>query len=73
MAEPKYPHRDHRGTEGAIDDADPVAPPPDEYKRGAAPPRRRGNTDAGKPHTGADGEKAYGAPMDSPEDRAKKK
>lgn len=80
MSTPKYPHRDYRGTRGAIDDADGTsAKKKRKFPRGrvgASRPNspRSGVRDPGKPHTGADGEKSYGAPIDdSPENRGKKK
>jgi hypothetical protein len=77
---PKYPHRDYRGTEGVVEDAQRAGPPDEGRKlprgrvgasRGQSP--RRGVRDPGKPHTGSEGEPSYGAPMnDKPEDRGKK-
>jgi len=78
---PSYPHRDYRGTEGAVDDATAPGTPPDERRKlprgrvGVSRPKspRTGVRDPGKPHTGDDGEQSYGAPInDSPEDRGKK-
>jgi hypothetical protein len=77
--EAEYNHRDYRGTEGAIDDADP--PPSSERREGLQAGRsgeskvkspRRGVRDPGKASEGSEGEPAYGAPIDdSPENRGK--
>lgn len=75
--------RDYRGTEGQVEDAD---PPPDENRRnprgrtgvsrGQSP--RPGVRDPGKPHTGSEGEPAYGAdtsvkPVQTTESEKRKK
>jgi hypothetical protein len=69
---PKYPHRDYRGTKGAIEDAE------GDGKREGLKTGRHGASTPGSPkkwpaprneHTGSEGEKAYGPPMTTPEER----
>jgi hypothetical protein len=70
--------RDYRGTKGMIDDADPVAPPPDERTRrrnvggSKVVSPRPGVRDPGPAHEGSEGEPAYGAPMDTPKPSGEK-
>jgi hypothetical protein len=72
--------RDYRGTKGVIEDADPVASPPDERTRnergqtGGSEVKspRTGVRDPGPPHEGSEGEPAYGAPMDTPKPSGEK-
>ena len=68
-------HRDYRGVEGAVEDADNAGRKRIPRGRvGASRPKspRRGVRDPGDAHEGPDGEKAYGAPIDdSPENRGK--
>jgi len=66
--------RDYRGTKGVIDDADPVASPPDEnsrrrYKGGSTAESPRSGVRHVDPDTaveGSEGEPSYGAPVDGP-------
>lgn len=66
-------HRDYRGVEGQVKDADNERRLP-RGRIGASRPKspRPGVRDPGKPHKGPEGEKAYGTPIDDrPEDRGK--
>ena len=63
--------RDYRGVDGAVDDADPPPNPETRLPRGQTGGSkvnspRRGVRDPGKPHTGSEGEPAYGTPITKP-------